>query len=100
MAEPKTILKMREICKQHNLDFDYFYDISGWDFTFDAPPGMYWGSSDATVSCCSGVKSLNTIFAFFKSELKEGFFEDKERYLEESGLTEKEYEELKRETYL
>ena len=97
MKEPKTILKMREICKLHNLNFDYFYDTwdDGWDFTFDAPPAMYWGSSDATVSCISGVKSLHTVFAHFKSELKEGFFEDKERYLSESGYSEKECEELK-----
>ncbi len=99
MTEPKTILKMREICKLHNLSFDYYYDYDhvygGWDFTFDAPPAMYWGSSDATVSCIRGVKSLHTVFAHFKSELKEGFFEDKERYLSESGYSEKEYEELK-----
>lgn len=80
----KTFDKLKEICKPHGVTFTSHYDTTfrEWNITFDAPPKMCWGVSQATVVYYEG--SLKSVIAYIKKELEDGFYEADEEAL---GIT-------------
>jgi len=92
MTEPKTIIRLRKICEDNGVTLHSSKNGgNGWSFIFYAPLTLFWQSSKSNV--LYGFNGyLYGIIGILREELKNGFFEDKERFLSESKFSEEEYE--------
>lgn len=81
----KTFQKLKAICEPHGVTFDYHYDTSfgEWNITFDAPPKLCWGTSQATVVYYEG--TLKSVIGYIKKELEGGFYKADEEALRITG---------------